>query len=60
MLQPSELATMVFELTEKCFDALKSGQGGQVPLLRTARELLKFLPGEAKSKVCVCVCDTWK
>jgi len=40
------------DLVRRCCDALKSGDGAQVPLLRTARELLRVLPtGDGKNKV---------
>jgi hypothetical protein len=42
-----------FSLISRCFKELQAGRGGQVPLLRTARDLLKLLPMEVKAKVCV-------
>lgn len=41
----------VMQYMRRCFDALVDGQGGQVPLLRTLRELLKMLPDRHVSKV---------
>lgn len=41
----------VMQYMRRCFDALVDGQGGQVPLLRALRELLKMLPDRHVSKV---------
>lgn len=51
MLQGQDSTTFCMDLVRKCCDALKSGDGAQVPLLRTARELLRALPTGDKNKV---------
>lgn len=42
----------MWKLIAQCFSALWSHQGGQVPLMRTARELIRALPTQpGKHKV---------
>jgi hypothetical protein len=46
MLQIGEGLDYVVDVMNKCAKQLLEGAGGQVPLLRSIRELLRLLPDE--------------
>lgn len=50
-LQQPLQANACYSIIRRCFEAFKSGEGGIVPLLRTARDLLSLLQLGPKSKV---------
>eukprot|EP00775_Hariotina_reticulata_P001572 gene1572-1911_t len=50
-LQVQDAKNLVYKMLQRCFKALLAGLGGQVPLLRSLRELLRLLPDKGEKLI---------